>query len=102
ARHPNAAPGPDNGGEGHWYNWIRVRKATEDESLEQESSYPLWPGGASEGYAVSDGGDITADGGKNTVYLVALPADVSPGDLVRIHAHCLTHGEYVDFITLPS
>ncbi len=102
ARHPNALPGPDNGGEGHWYDWIRVRKATDAEAEERESRYAAWPGGASEGFVASDGGDVTADGGKNTVYLVALPADVAAGDLVRVHAHCLTHGEYVDFVTIPA
>ncbi len=100
ARHPNAVPGPDNGGEGHWYDWIRIRKAVDGDAEERESRYAAWPGGASEGFAASDGGDITADGGKNTVYLVALPADVAPGDTVRVHAHCLTHGEYVDFVVV--
>jgi hypothetical protein len=101
ARHPNAAPGPDNGGEGHWYDWIRVRKATEGEAEERESRFAAWPGTASEGFVASDGGDVASDSGKNTVYLVALPADVAPGDVVRVYAHCLTHGEYVDFVTLP-
>ena len=75
-------------------------KATEGEAITQRSVYPEWPGG--EGYAVLGGGDITADAGKNTVYLAALPSDVRPGDLVRIHANCLTHGEYVDFLVVPG
>lgn len=101
APHPNAAPGPDNGGEGHWFNWIRVRKAV-DSAVEKESTYPVWPGAEADGYAVVGGGDITANAGKDTIYLVALPEDVAPGDTVRIYAHCLTHGEYVDFLTVPG
>lgn len=102
AKHPNAPRSADLP-EGHWYNWIRVRKATSGEAQELQSEYPDWPGtpeqvGAK--YAVYGGGDLTADGGKNTVYLAALPPDVKPGDTLRIHAHCLTHGEYVDFLTL--
>ena len=48
--------------------------------------------------AVAGGGDITAESGKNTVYLCKLPDGLQKGDTVRIWAHCLTHGEYVDFI----
>jgi hypothetical protein len=102
-RHPNAEPGPDNNYEGHWYNWIRIRKATEDDAIELQSEYTGWPGTRpddSGAYAVFGEHDITSDSGKNTIYLAALPADVEKGDTVRIYAHCLTHGEYVDFITL--
>lgn len=104
ARHPNAVPGPANDGEGHWYDWIRVRKATEGEAEEVETTFTGWPEQGAEGtgrYAVLGGGEITGDDGKNTVYLVRLPSDVRSGDVVRVHAHCLTHGEYVDFLTLP-
>ena len=103
ARHPNAVPGPDNNNEGHWYNWIKVRKAGDDEAEELESSYTSWPtaGGEDTGkYAAFGGGDIAADGGKNTIYLAGLPKDLKAGDTIRIWAHCLTHGEYVDFLTL--
>ena len=103
ARHPHAPRSEANNHEGHWYNWIRVRKATDGEAEELQSSYTDWPGDgadASGAYAVFGGGEISDDGGKNTIYLAALPSDVGPGDVLRIHAHCLTHGEYVDFITL--
>jgi hypothetical protein len=102
AKHPNAVPNDANHHEGHWYNWIRVRKATTAEAQELESMYLSWPGTdeTSGSYAVFGGGDITADDGKNTIYLAALPPDVKAGDLVRIWAHCLTHGEYVDYLTV--
>ena len=104
AAHPNAAPTPEVPS-GHWYSWIRVRKATDGEAVEHETKFSAWPAPAAgdDGkYAVANGADITADKGKNTVYLVPLPSDVKPGDVVRIHAHCLTHGEYVDFVTVPA
>jgi hypothetical protein len=104
ARHPNAVRSEANQFEGHWYNWIRVRKATNSDAEELESTYTEWPGSGpddSGAYAVLGGGDITADSGKNTIYLAALPADVRSGDTVRIWAHCLTHGEYVDFLVVP-
>lgn len=103
AMHPNAAPSEDNP-EGHWYNWIRVRKASE-EATELESRFSGWPTVGAEdngAYTALEGGDPAADAGKNTVYVVQLPPDVRPGDVVRIHAHCLTHGEYVDFLTVPT
>ena len=103
AKHPNAEPNESNNNEGHWYNWIRLRKAVEGEAEELQSAYDGWPkvgDDATGKYAAQGGGDITADGGKNTIYLAALPSNVKPGDTVRIHAHCLTHGEYVDFITV--
>ncbi len=101
-KHPNAPKTEDNP-DGHWYNWIRVRKATAEEAEELQSNYTDWPGiaeGDNGAYAVFGGGEITAESGKNTVYLAALPKDVKKGDTIRIHAHCLTHGEYVDFITV--
>ncbi|HJK98607.1 MAG TPA: hypothetical protein RMF84_15390 [Polyangiaceae bacterium LLY-WYZ-14_1] len=102
ARHPNAAPTADNP-EGHWYDWIRIRKAVEGDAEETESRYRGWPEAenpADGAYAVKGGGEITADGGRNTIYLAQLPADVRPGDTIRIHAHCLTHGEFVDFLAV--
>lgn len=102
ARHPNAAKSEANK-EGHWYNWIRIRKAVDGEAKELQSQYSDWPGKVESdngAYAVFGGGEMTADGGRNTIYLAALPDDVKAGDTIRIHAHCLTHGEYVDFITI--
>lgn len=104
AKHPNAAKS-DKNPEGHWYNWIRVRKATDGEAQEVESKYSAWPiiGGRDNGaYLAQQGKDPAADSGKSTIYLAKLPAEVKPGDLVRIHAHCLTHGEYVDFLKVPA
>lgn len=103
AKHPNA-PKSDAKPHGHWYNWITVRKAVEGEASEVKSTYPDWPGDKAmlnTSYAVFGGGaDLMADGGRNTIYLAALPKDVVKGDLVRVYAHCLTHGEYVDFLTI--
>lgn len=105
ARHPNAPEGTPSYERGHFYDWVRVRKAVPGEAEELESTYTSWPTSA-EGdtgrYAAEEGDDPAADGGRNTVYLVALPADVAPGDLVRIYGHCRYHGEYVDFLTLPA
>jgi len=102
-RHPNADRGPANDNEGHWYNWIRIRKAVEEDATEAETGFSGWPKTA-EGdtgkYAGFAGKEITSDQGKNTIYLARLPNGVEPGDTVRIWAHCLTHGEYVDFLTL--
>jgi hypothetical protein len=103
AKHPNAAPSESNP-TGHFYNWVRIRKATHDEAQEVESRFSSWPTvgpGDTGRYAAREGSDVTSDAGKNTVYLVVLPSDVRSGDLVRVHAHCLTHGEYVDFVTVP-
>lgn len=104
ARHPNA-PRTDENPDGHWYDWIRVRKATDEDAAELESTYTDWPGtteDATGAYAVFGDGALTDDSGRNTIYLAALPPDVGPGDTVRIHAHCLTHGEYVDFVTIHA
>ena len=103
AAHPNSARGEANNFEGHWYNSIKLRKATDDDAEEAESTYVDWPGigeGSSGAYVVFGGGEITDDSGKQTVYLAALPSDVEPGDTIRIYAHCLTHGEYVDFVQI--
>lgn len=98
ARHPNAVPGEANNFEGHWYNWIRVTRVGSGDTV--QSDYPEWPGDGSD-YAVFGRDDITADSGKNTIYLAALPPGTQSGDTVRIWAHCLTHGEYVDFVVVP-
>lgn len=101
--HPNAVRNESNNYEGHWYNWIRIRKATDGDAIEMQSEYTEWPdiGPNDNGaYAVFGADDITAESGKHTVYLAALPDDVGPGDTIRIYAHCLTHGEYVDFMTI--
>ncbi|MFN3201424.1 MAG: hypothetical protein ACE366_23685 [Bradymonadia bacterium] len=102
AKHPNASKS-DKNPTGHWYNWIKIRKAVVGEAEELQSSYSDWPaiGEGDNGKYVAFGGtDVSAEGGRNTIYLAALPKDVKPGDTVRVHAHCLTHGEYVDFITV--
>lgn len=101
AQHPNARRAESNGYEGHWYNWIRIRKATEARAQELQSSYSEWPAtidGDNGAYTTVKGGRVEDNAGRDTVYLVALPSDVRVGDLVRVHAHCLTHGEFVDFV----
>lgn len=105
AAHPNAARSAANNYEGHWYNWIRTRVASEASTEEAESRFSGWPQTEPDdqgAYAVAAGDAIEADGGRNTVYLVALPSNATPGSTLRIWAHCLTHGEYVDFLTLPA
>lgn len=105
ARHPNAPKSAANDNQGHWYNWIRARKAVAADAPVVESKYSDWPGtkdGDNGAYAVFGGGAITDDGGRNTIYMVALPKGVGPGDTIRVWAHCLTHGEYVDFVKLPE
>ncbi len=100
-RHPNA---PKSGGNpvGHWYNWVRISVVGRPES-EIETAYDNWPkpSGAVNGkIAALEGADPTADGGKNTVYLARLPEGAKAGDTLRFWGHCLTHGEYVDFLAL--
>ncbi|WP_426745473.1 hypothetical protein VZQ01_31415 [Myxococcus faecalis] len=104
ARHPNAAASPELP-TGHWYDWIRLRRATEEQTQEVESRYSDWPlaqASDSGRYAALEGSDPAQDRGENTIYLVALPADARPGEWLRVHGHCLTHGEYVDFIRVPA
>ena len=104
AKHPNA-PVSEKLPEGHWYNWIRVRPAVDGAAEEIESVFTSWPliGAGDNGkYAALDGDDPAADEGRNTVYVVALPPGVEAGAWVRIHAHCLTHGEYLDFVQVPA
>lgn len=101
--HPNAPRNDSNQGHGHWYNWIRLRHANGSYAEELESRYTEWPqiGPDDNGaFVVLGAEELTADGGKHTVYLAKLPAGVGKGDSIRIHGHCLTHGEYVDFLTL--
>lgn len=103
APHPNAPKNEKNNWEGHWYNWIRLRRATDGGAAEEESAFTGWPviePGDSGKYAGFGGADISANDGKDTIYLVALPDGVQSGDEVRIYAHCLTHGEYLDFLRL--
>lgn len=104
AKHPNAAPSEELPG-GHFYDWIRVRKAVHGIATEVESTFTSWPdsGAGDSGRYTADGGPAPTDeSGKDTVNLCRLPEDVRPGDLVRIHAHCRTHGEYVDFVVVPG
>lgn len=105
ARHPNAIRSSANQNQGHWYNWIKLSKAAPS-STEITSTYSNWPGieeGDSGSYAVfGDANDPLSDGGRNTIYLAKLPVGLQKGDKIRMWAHCLTHGEYVDFLTLES
>lgn len=104
ARHPNAPTGTAGYERGHWYDWVKVRKAVEDDAQEVETTFTGWPDpgeGQTGQYAVQGGGDINEDTGRNTIYLVQLPPDVAPGDTIRIVGHCLYHGEYVEFLNIP-
>jgi len=101
AQHPNAPEGAEAYPRGHWYDWVRVRKAVAGDAEEIETGFSSWPepgAGDTGRYLVAGGGSIEENGGKNTIYLVKLPPDVKPGDTVRIWAHCRYHGEYVDFV----
>ena len=100
-QHPNAPRDDKKNFEGHWYDWIRIRKSSSKPTAELKSVYSNWPEiteSDNGGYLPFEGKDITKDSGKNTIYLAALPSDVRKGDLIRIYAHCKTHGEWVDFI----
>jgi len=101
-RHPNDAIG-ESAPRGHWFSWVKVRKATDEDAPEAESTFGGWPTPPPDGgrFIPQEGTDLTADHGKNTVYLVTLPPGVAPGDVVRVHAHCISHGEFVEFITVP-
>jgi len=99
ARHPNSPAGDPVYPKGHWYDWVRVRKAVEGEASEVETTFASWPDG--DGYLLATGPRLEYDAGRNTIYLVRLPADVESGDTVRVWAHCLYHGEYVDFVQVP-
>lgn len=96
--HPNAPKSADNP-DGHWYNWIRV--AIEgNEGSELETTIGDWPVDGNGLIVGFDDPDPAANSGKNSVYLAQLPSGAKSGDVVRIWAHCLTHGEYVDFVKL--
>lgn len=104
AQHPNA-PISSDVPTGHWYNWIRLRRAVDGEAEETESRFSAWPivnPGDNGKLGAQEGEDPASSQGKNTVYFAAIPSDARPSDLLRVHAHCLTHGEYVDFVRLPG
>lgn len=104
ARHPNEPATPQNP-TGHWYDWIRLRRSSDGSAEELESRFSAWPHGVTTDngrYAALRGSDPAADEGRNTVYVALLPSDVRPGDWIRVHGHCLTHGEYVDFVRVPT
>lgn len=101
--HPNAPKSEANNFEGHWYSWIRLRKATPWYAETAMTVFSGWPKTCAKDngiYRVMGNKEITEDGGIYTVYLVKLPGDVKKGDTLRVWAHCLTHGEYIDFIRL--
>jgi hypothetical protein len=99
AKHPNAPRSADNP-EGHWYDWIRI--APEGEPAEEViTRFDNWPNTTTGLLLGMDGGDPADDSGKNTVYIPRRPVSTKSGDWVRIWAHCLTHGEYVDFVQIP-
>ncbi|MFO0722534.1 MAG: twin-arginine translocation signal domain-containing protein [Myxococcota bacterium] len=101
AAHPNAAKTPEKP-DGHWFNWIKVAIAGKPES-EVESHFSDWPtlGAGDNGkLAGFSDPDPSKEDGKNTVYLAALPEGAKAGDVLRVWGHCLTHGEYVDFLVL--
>lgn len=101
-QHPSSPKHSENYPLGHWYDWVRIRKATEGEAHEAESQFHAWPGPPGEIdntiFSVHGEGAITDNAGKNTIYMLTKPSDVMEGDPIRIHGHCLYHGEYVDFI----
>jgi hypothetical protein len=105
AQHPNAPKGTEAYPEGHFYDLVKVRKATEDPADEVENSFNNWPApdeGDTGAFAIFGTGSIEDNSGKDTIYLVKLPENVSPGDLVRVLGHCRYHGEYVDFLQVPA
>jgi hypothetical protein len=105
AQHPNSARNDETGFAGHWFSWVRIRKATDGAAEEQETNFDNWPVPGNENagaFAVLGGGDIGEDSGKRTVYLAQLPSDIAPGDTIRVWGFCLNHGEYADFVTLNS
>lgn len=104
ARHPNEPVTPENP-TGHWYDWIRIRRSFDGTAEELESRFSAWPFGATADngrFAALSGTDPAEDEGRNTVYVASLPSDVRPGEWIRVHGHCLTHGEYVDFVQVPA
>jgi hypothetical protein len=104
AQHPNQVVGTEGYENGHWFNMIKIRKATMDEAEEVITRFDNWPetGETVNGTFIPyEGDDLTLNNGKNTVYLVKLPNDVKSGDTIRVTGYCLYHGMYTDFVTLP-
>jgi hypothetical protein len=100
-QHPSQEKGSEGYPRGHWFNWIRVRKAVTEDAEERESQFFNWPGPDDvDGtvFGVFGKGDIRENTGKNTIYMLASPPDLASGDVIRVYGHCLYHGEYVDFI----
>jgi len=100
-QHPSAEKGTVGYPRGHWFNWIRLRKAVDGQVEERESRFHNWPGPEDVDatvFAVFGEGDIRENQGKNTIYMLSRPSDLALGETVRIHGHCLYHGEYVDFM----
>ena len=105
AQHPNAAKDSETYPLGHFYTWVKIRKATDQPADELESRFGDWPESAegdSGRYAPLGPGNIEDNSGKGTIYLVKLPEDVAPGDSVRVWGNCQYHGEYLDFAEVPQ
>ncbi len=101
AMHPNAGKSEKNP-EGHWYNWIKVAIDGKPDT-EIVTKFDNWPqtSSAVNGKLVdAEGKEITAERSKQTVYLAELPKGLSGEVRLRVWAHCLTHGEYLDFLTV--
>jgi hypothetical protein len=99
ARHPNAAPTAELP-TGHYYDWVDLLVG----SAETRVGFAVWPQNRPE-YAGRYRGlravDPTGEEGRDTVYLVPIHGAARRSE-VRVHGHCLTHGEYVDFVTVPG
>ncbi len=99
ARHPNAAP-TEAVPSGHYYDWVDLLVG----DAETRVAFAPWPqnradvAGAYRGLRTDD---PTGEEGRDTVYLLPM-GGASCGVDVRVHGHCLTHGEYVDFVKVPG
>ncbi|NRA36530.1 MAG: twin-arginine translocation signal domain-containing protein [Planctomycetes bacterium] len=93
-KHPNS--------DTHWYDWVSIRKSSAGTAEEVTSKYGAWPSVTANdnGKYAAQGKDIKENGGRGTVYLAKLPADVKKGDLVRIVGHCKKHGDWVNFVSI--
>lgn len=103
AQHPNT-PRTKKDPDGHWYTWIKIRKATPGQAEEMITRFDNWPKPSKkvDGKIIAHKGrNPIANSGKNSVYLAKLPKDVQSGDTIRVWAYCINHGEYVDFIQVP-
>ena len=87
AQHPNS--------EEHWYNWIDI--GLEGDSNLYRSRFSAWPDGSN---IALGGGDVSGNGGKDTIYLIELPPGAKAGLSIRVIANCNKHGQYVDFLSL--